>query len=135
LKGVFPKFRLRTKIIGWSFIPTAIILFIVAITLYIAYQQVTEDFVKESDKELTRLSASELSASFQDYIDRLTALARLPAVRDGSPDLQRAALVDNQNQIIFFDGRLHLNNLGTVSHLPRCTGLIGEDWSDLGSLP
>jgi len=132
LKGVFPKFRLRTKIITWSFIPTAIILLIVALTLYIAYQQVTEEFVKESDKELTRLSASELSASFQDYIDRLDDLAHLPAVRDGSPDLQRATLADKQNQIIFFDGGVFiLNNLGTVvATFPEAPELIGEDWSD-----
>jgi len=35
---------LRTKIIAWSFIPTALVLFLVAVTMYLAYQQVTEEF-------------------------------------------------------------------------------------------
>jgi signal transduction histidine kinase len=127
-----PRFRLRTKIIAWSFIPTAIILLLVALTLYVAYQQVTEDFVKESDKELTRLSASELSASFEDYIDRINVLARLPSVRDGTPDDQRAALDEYQNQIIFFDGGVYLlNNLGkAVATFPEIPALINKDWSD-----
>ena len=34
---------LRTKIIAWSFIPTAIILLAVAWVTFTAYQQVTED--------------------------------------------------------------------------------------------
>jgi two-component system NtrC family sensor kinase len=126
------RFRLRTKIIAWSFIPTAIILLLVALTLYIAYQQVTEEVVIKRDEELTRLSASELSASFEDFIDRLNALARLSAVRDGPPELQRTALVENRNRIIFFDGGVYLlNNLGTVvATYPDNPELIGKDWSD-----
>ena len=132
MKVVLPRFHLRTKIIAWSFIPTAIILLIVALTLYIAYTQLTEEFVKESDKELTRLSASELSASFEDYIDRLSALVRLPGVRDGTPDFQRATLASFQNQIILFDaGVFLLDNLGTVvATFPDAPELIGDDWSD-----
>jgi signal transduction histidine kinase/HAMP domain-containing protein len=132
LKLFSPRLSLRTKIIAWSFIPTAIILLLVALTLYVAYQQVTEESVIKSDEELIRLSASELSASFQDYIDRLDALARLPGVRDGSPELQQATLTKNQNQIIFFDGGVYLlNNLGNVvATFPDTPELIGEDWSD-----
>ena len=65
-----PKSRLRLKIIAWSFIPTAIILSLVASTTYLAYQRVTEEVVIERDKELTRLSAGSVSASFEDFIDR-----------------------------------------------------------------
>ncbi len=75
MKLFSPRLSLRTKIIAWSFIPTAIILLLVALTLYVAYQQVTEESVIKSDEELIRLSASELSASFEDYIDRLDALS------------------------------------------------------------
>jgi hypothetical protein len=82
--------KLRTKIIAWSFIPTAIILLLVALTFYFAYQQVTEQMVIKNDEELTRLSASELSAGFQEYSDRLSALARLPEVYQGNPDQQNS---------------------------------------------
>ncbi len=42
--------RLRTKIIAWSFIPTAIILFLVALALYVLYQQVTGSLVSQAGR-------------------------------------------------------------------------------------
>ena len=124
--------RLRNKIIAWSFIPTAIILFLVALALYFAYQKVAEDLVYKRDEELTRLSASEISASFEEYIDRLTALARAPDVYEGSPGRQRLALSRSKNQLLFFDGGVYvLNNLGNVTAtLPEDPHLLGENWSD-----
>lgn len=127
-----PSFKLRTKIIAWSFIPTAIILLLVATTMYFAYQQVTEELVINRDEELTRLSASEVSASFEDYIDRLTALARLPEIYSGSPQVQTLGLNRSRNQLLFFDGGVYLlNNLGVVTAAdPETPGIIGQDWSD-----
>jgi signal transduction histidine kinase/HAMP domain-containing protein len=124
--------RLRNKIIAWSFIPTAIILFLVALALYFAYQKVAEDLVFKRDEEVTRLSASEISASFVEYIDRLTALARAPDVYQGSPGQQRLALSRAKNQLLFFDGGAYiLNNLGNVTAaLPENPRLLGENWSD-----
>ncbi len=37
-----PQAHLRTRILIWSFVPTTIILFAVAVTIYITYQNVTE---------------------------------------------------------------------------------------------
>lgn len=127
-----PRFKLRTKIIAWSFIPTAIILLVVATTMYFAYQQVTEQLVIKRDEELTRLSASEVSSSFEDSVDRLTALARLPEVYSGSPQVQSLGLNRSSNQLIFFDGGVYvLNNLGQLTAAyPETPGLIGQDWSD-----
>jgi signal transduction histidine kinase len=131
-----PKVRLPVKIIAWSFIPTAIILLLVALTTYFAYQQVTEELVIRRDEELTRLSASELSSGFEDYIDRLNALARLPDVYNSVDVQQRAALNRSGNNLIFFDGGVYLlNNQGIViAALPNSTelggaGIIGADWS------
>ena len=41
---------LRTRIIAWFFVPTAIILVSVALVNFYAYQQVTEDLVIERDR-------------------------------------------------------------------------------------
>lgn len=124
--------QLRAKIIAWSFIPTAIILFLVALSLYFAYQQVTEELVLKRDEEVTRLTASEISASFEDYIDRLSLLARLPDIYQGDPTQQRQALLDSGNQAIFFDGGVYiLNSLGhVVASQPESFRLLNQDWSD-----
>jgi signal transduction histidine kinase len=124
--------KLRTKIIAWSFIPTAIILLLVALTVYFAYQQVTGEAVIKNDQELTRLSASELSAGFQEYVDRLTALARLPEVYEGNPDQQSAAMARLKNRLIFFDAGVYLcNNFGTVVAVqPEHLEMHGLDWSN-----
>jgi len=62
---------LRAKIITWSFVPTAIILFAVALVNFYAYQRVTQDLVVERDQQLVRLSASELSTRLQEHTDTL----------------------------------------------------------------
>ena len=75
---------LRTKIIGWSFVPTAIILAAVALVNFYAYQQVTEDLVIQRDRELTRLSASQMASDLGQYVltgievDNLSAPEVLP---------------------------------------------------------
>lgn len=124
--------RLRNKIIAWSFIPTAIILFLVALALYFLYQRVTGDLILKRDEELTRLSASEISASFEEYIDRLNNLARLPDIYQGNPRDQRLALVNSKNQMFLFDGGAYiLDNLGIViAAQPENPRALGQDWSD-----
>ncbi len=67
---------LRTKMIAWSCVPTAIILVFVAWATFNAYQRVTEDLVIERDQELTALIADELSRELGKYIELLKALRR-----------------------------------------------------------
>ncbi len=126
-----PKFKLRTKIIAWSFIPTAIILLLVATMIYIAYQDETERVVISRDRELTRLTAGEVTTSMEEFIDRLNDLASDPDVYLGSPADQQAALSDARNQLVFFDGGVYLiNNLGTlIAAEPNEPSLVGADWS------
>lgn len=127
----YRKLRLGTKIILWSFVPTAIILLLVALTLYYAYQRVTADFVLHRDTELTRLSAAQISSGFEDYVDRLNTLARLPAVYAGDARSKATALEEARNQLVFFDGGVYLlNNLGiVVAAQPDQPAWIGQDWS------
>ncbi len=130
------KFHIRqlslgTKIILYTFVPTAIVMLIVALTLYYSYQRVTEDFVIHRDIELTRLSASQISSGFEDYVDRLGALARLPEVYQGDSASKSAALESAQNQLVLFDGGVYiLNNLGElVAAQPEQPDRLGQDWS------
>jgi nitrate/nitrite-specific signal transduction histidine kinase len=63
------KRSLRSKIITWSFVPTAIILVSVGLVSVYAYQRVAENLVMERDRELTRLSATLLATELATYID------------------------------------------------------------------
>ena len=83
---------LRTKIIAWSFVPTAIILVAVAVVILYAYQDVTEELVLERNRDLTRLAASQLIAELKEYADLLDAEARTPEIYGNDPVTQRDAL-------------------------------------------
>jgi len=63
------KRSLRQKIITWFLVPTAIILVMVAVVTFYAYQRVTENLVIDRDRELTHLSAGLLAAELSSYTD------------------------------------------------------------------
>ena len=67
---------IRTRIIAWSFVPTAIILVAVALVTFYAYQRVTEDLVVQRNREVTRLSAAQLAGGLAEYARVLDGLAR-----------------------------------------------------------
>src|SRR6266540_3393559 len=85
---------LRTKIIAWSFVPTAIILAMVALVGFYAFQQVTQDLTIQSSREVARLSAGQLAAGLSDYSNSLTSLARTASIYEQDPAKQRAALAE-----------------------------------------
>ncbi|MEJ2148992.1 MAG: cache domain-containing protein, partial [Chloroflexota bacterium] len=123
---------LQTKIIAWSFVPTAVILFAVAVVIFIAYRQVTEDLVIERNQELTRLSAGQLAVELSRHTDLLDAEARMADIYQGSPSTQRAALSQASNRLSVFDGGvIILDTFGTVvAALPERPETLGQDWSD-----
>ncbi|HEX9074732.1 MAG TPA: PAS domain S-box protein, partial [Anaerolineae bacterium] len=123
--------RLRTKIVAWSFFPTAIILTIVALVGFYAYQQVTETRTVESSRELARLSAAELSTELAEYGNILTSISRLADFNDTGLISLRAALARVANRLAIFDGgALILDNRGTIiATQPERADLLGTDWS------
>jgi nitrate/nitrite-specific signal transduction histidine kinase len=123
--------RLRTRILMWSFIPTTIILFAVAATLYFAYQRVTADLVVGRNQQLIRLSAGELSADLNTYVNALSSLTRTPDLYAEDWALQSTALRQASNQLLIFDGgTLILDRFGrVVTAEPDHPGLVGQDWS------
>jgi signal transduction histidine kinase len=127
-----PYAHLRTRILIWSFVPTTIILFAVAVTIYFAYQRVTEDLVVGRNQQLIRLSAGELSADLNAYVNMLTALTRTPDIYADDPVKQSAALSQASNQLLIFDGgALILDRFGKVLAVePNQPEFVGQDWSN-----
>ena len=122
---------LRARIIGWSFVPTAIILAVVALLNFYSYQNVTESLVMERDRELARLSASQLMADLQQHVELLLALARSPELYAPDPQGQQAALSRAANRLVVFDGGVViLDSFGkVVGSQPERTDIAGKDWS------
>lgn len=123
---------LRTKIIAWSFIPTAIILTIVALVGFYAFQQVTQDLTIQSSREVARLSAGQLATELSEFNNVLTALARTSSIYENNTADQRAALAQASNRLFIFDGGvLILDNHGTViATQPARPEILGQDWSN-----
>ena len=123
---------LRTKIITWSFVPTLIVLAVVALVTYLAYQNAADELVLAKDQEVTRLSASQLSSVMKTYTDLLTEIANTSDLQQGSPFRQQAALQNFSNRLVIFDGGVTiLDNFGVlVASLPERPGELGQDWSD-----
>ena len=88
---------LRTRIIAWSFVPTAIILAIVAWITFNAFQRVTEDLVIERNRELTRLTAGELTREMGKYIKVLSVIRR---TEDRMDDVARSFVLEQVGSIV-----------------------------------
>ncbi len=124
---------LRAKIIAWSFVPTVIILAAVALVTFTAYQRVTEDFAIERDREVTRLSASQLATELAEHTDNLAALGRSMGTYTYShPAAQRIALQRARERLTVFDGGvLVLDTFGTVvAAEPERPQVLGQNWSN-----
>jgi nitrate/nitrite-specific signal transduction histidine kinase len=130
---------LRTKIIAWSFVPTAIILAAVAWVTFTAYQQVTEDLVIERDRELTRFSAGEFAAGLTEHTALLTEYAGLLGILphvayayEGDLAVQSDVLQQASARFQVFDGGvLTLSKQGVVvATEPERPEILGQDWSN-----
>jgi len=124
--------RLRNRILLWSFVPSTIILFAVAVTIFFAYQRITENLVVGRNQQLTQLSAGQLASGLSNYVETLTTITRIADVYSSDPARQFSALNHAANQLLVFDGGVViLDQFGyvTVTNPPQ-TDLTGRDWSD-----
>jgi nitrate/nitrite-specific signal transduction histidine kinase len=98
---------------------------------YAAYQNVTDDLVLAKDREVTRLSASQLSAEIKAYTDLLAEIATTTDLRQTDAALQSAALEHFSNRLVIFDGGVViLDNFGVlVAAFPKRPEDLGLDWS------
>ena len=108
--------------------PAAIILVGVALTNFLAYQQVTEELVIERDQDLTRLSAGQLATEMKEFMDLLSNIALSLGI---SPN-QQSILNDASGRLVIFDGGVVvLDNFGVVvAAEPERPRLLGRDWSN-----
>lgn len=122
---------MRTRILGWSFIPTTIILLAVALVIFYAYEQVTEELVVQRNREVTRLSASQLATELDGYADVLGSLARRPEMYRAVPAEQRDLLDELNFRLAVFDaGTVVLTPSGNVGpSYPARPDISGADWS------
>jgi nitrate/nitrite-specific signal transduction histidine kinase len=133
------KGSLHTKIITWSFVPTALILAAVAWVTFAAYQQVTEDLVIERNRELTRFSAGEFAARLTSYTGLLTEYAGLLAglprsayAHDTDLVVQGEIVERARSRFAVFDGGVVvLTNQGIVVVAePDRPMIMRQNWSD-----
>jgi serine phosphatase RsbU (regulator of sigma subunit)/HAMP domain-containing protein len=129
LKLLNLKGGLRLKIIAWSFVPTSIILLLVALVMFYAYQQVTEMLVVERNQELTRLSANELGTAIAEYsrvLDRVGNQIDFSNAKSLNDSLQQA----KNNLAVFDGGVVVLNSSGeVVTAYPQRPEIVGQNWA------
>ena len=131
MSAFFTRSRLRRRILAWSFVPTALILFAVAVVAVYAYGRVTEQQATQRNQELARLSAANLAAEINQFALDLTDLTRQSDIAGNQPAQQQEALVASANKLSIFDaGTIVLDPHGTfVAAWPARPGNIGQDWS------
>src|SRR3990172_2388568 len=87
--GFFARSRLRRRILAWSLVPTAVILFAVAVVAVYSYGRLTEQQAVERNQELARLSAANLAAEINQFSLDLAGLARQADISGGQPVQQQ----------------------------------------------
>ena len=123
---------LRLKIIAWSFVPTAIILVVVALVGFYAYQRITEDLTFEKNREFSRRIAGQLAVELGEFTGQLTALARTEGIYRGVVPIQQMALRQAGDRLSIFDaGAIILDDHGrVVAAEPERPEILGQDWSN-----
>ena len=131
MRALFTRSPLRRRILAWSFVPTAVILFAVAVVAVLAYGRVTEQQAIQRNQELTRLSAANLAAEINQFALDLGSLTRQADIAGNQPVQQEKALAAASNKLSIFDaGTVILDSHGTfVAAWPARLGDVGQDWS------
>jgi nitrate/nitrite-specific signal transduction histidine kinase len=131
MRAFFTRSRLRWRILAWSFVPAALILFAVALVAVYAYGRVTEQQAIQRNQELARLSSANLAAEINQFALDLGSLTRQSDIAGGQPAQQERALAAASNKLSIFDaGTVILDPHGTfVAALPARPADVGKDWS------
>ncbi|MEM7130914.1 MAG: GAF domain-containing protein [Chloroflexota bacterium] len=122
---------LQTKIILWAFVPTSIIMMLVALVTFLAYQRVTERLILERDQEVTRLAANQIGAILREYANQLEDEARNDNLYLDDYALRQAALERSRKRLFLFDGGvLLLDSQGLIINTTEeQLSRLGDDWS------
>jgi len=109
-----------------------IIMIAVAIFIFSAYDNVTQDLAIEENRDTASFEASRLTVELQEYEDLLESEARILGALNESQPLQQDALASSSNRFAVFDGGVLLfDNYGTViAAEPDRPEILGVDWSN-----
>jgi len=131
MRALFTRSPLRRRILAWSFVPTAVILFAVALVAVYAYGRVTEEQAIQRNQELARLSAANLAAEINQFALDLGSLTRQSDIAGNQPAQQEKALAAASNKLSIFDaGTIILDSHGTFAAAwPSRPGDVGQGWS------
>ncbi len=131
MRALFTRSPLRRRILAWSFVPTAVILFAVALVAVYAYGRVTEQQAIQRNQELARLSAANLAAEINQFALDLGSLTRQADIAGNQPAQQEKALAAASNKLSIFDaGTIILDPRGTFAAAwPSRPGDVGQSWS------
>ena len=131
MRALFTRSPLRRRILAWSFVPTAVILFAVALVAVYAYGRVTEQQAIQRNQELARLSAANLAAEINQFALDLGSLTRQADIAGNQPAQQEKALAAASNKLSIFDaGTIILDPRGTFAAAwPSRPGDVGQGWS------
>ncbi|NJD58600.1 MAG: HAMP domain-containing protein, partial [Anaerolineae bacterium] len=125
---------LRIKIIGWSFVPTVIILSAVAWFTFYSYQKVIGDLAIKQDWGIVQSKTPPLFQAFFDITNPLIVKIILQVdTQRGAPLEDRAQnIIDHAEGIDIFDGGIYFVDAQgkVVKTYPDQPEVLGQDWSD-----
>ncbi|MCU0487662.1 MAG: histidine kinase [Anaerolineales bacterium] len=125
---------LRVKIIGWSFVPTVIILFTVAwFTLY-SYQKVIGDLAIKQDWAVVQSKTQSVFEVLTDLINPtlLDIILNVDVHKEQPLEIRAQNILGQAKNLDIFDGGIFfLDQQGkVVITQPEQPELLGQDWSD-----
>jgi nitrate/nitrite-specific signal transduction histidine kinase len=131
MRTFFTHSRLRLRILAWSFVPAALILFAVAVVAVYSYSGVTQQQAIQRNQELARLSATNLAAEINQFALDLETLTRQADIALGSAARQAGTLAAASNKLSVFDaGTIILDAKGKFAAAwPVRPSDLGQDWS------
>jgi hypothetical protein len=125
---------LRTKIIAWSFVPTAIILSAVAWFTFYSYQRVIGDLAIKQDWAVVQSKTGPLFEAFVGVANPtlIRALLQVDVRKEDPLEIRAQAILDQTQGIDIFDGGIYfVDQQGkVVKTWPEQRDLLGQDWSD-----
>jgi len=125
---------LRTKIIAWSFVPTAIILSAVAWFTFYSYQKVIGDLTINQDLAIVQSKTQPLFQVMYDITQSiiLRVFVQIDVQKEEPLEVRAQNILDQTQGIEIFDGGVYfVDQQGkVVVTWPEQPDLLGQDWSD-----
>ena len=100
----------RTKVLLWALIPTALVLVVVAIIALFAYELAARDVVLQRDAELANVSAARLAEGLSRYSLLLQTIANDADIQSLEAARLKRAFEREQNQLFVFNAGVVIYN-------------------------